>query len=94
MAVLRFLVFEDTQIFCLDKSDYNVNITAAECGIVKISFVIALSMPVGPVFFFKSFHKQTFLFLSICKIGLSIPLSGHEFIGTGKKKPFDSEINL
>ena len=39
--VWLFLVFKDTQTFGRDKSDRNVNKTAAEGGVVKISFVSA-----------------------------------------------------
>lgn len=41
IAVWLFLVFKDTQTFGCDKTDHNVNKTAAEGGIVKIAFVIA-----------------------------------------------------
>lgn len=41
VAVWLFLVFKDTRTFGCDKTDHNVNKTAAEGGIVKIAFVIA-----------------------------------------------------
>lgn len=41
VAVWLVLAFKDTQTFGRDKTDHNVNKTAAEGGIVKIAFVIA-----------------------------------------------------
>lgn len=47
-----FLYSKDTQAFCCDKKNCNVNKTAAEGGVVKIAFVVAWR-PRASVWFYR-----------------------------------------